>query len=67
MALRAACSGIANTRLHTSIRDLLSDNRYTDAVMAFLEATRVGEVKVVQLLLGLKLKLTTSWRKGPAV
>ena len=28
----------------TSIRDLLSNDRYTGAVLAFLEATRVGEI-----------------------
>ena len=30
---------------NTSIRDLLSDDRYTETVLGFLEATRVGEVK----------------------
>ena len=30
---------------NTSIRDLLSDHRYTDAVLAFLKASRVGEIK----------------------
>ena len=30
---------------NTSIRDLLSDYRCTEAVLVFLEATRVGEVK----------------------
>ena len=30
---------------NTSIRDLLSDDRYTEAVLEFLETTRVGEVR----------------------
>ena len=30
---------------NTPIRDLLSDDRYSDAVVAFLGATRVGEVR----------------------
>lgn len=30
---------------NTSIRDLLADSRYTEAVSEFLAATRVGEVK----------------------
>ena len=30
---------------NTSIRDLLSDDRYTEAVLCFLQETRVGEVK----------------------
>ena len=30
---------------NTSIRDLLSDGRYTEAVLEFLETTKVGEVK----------------------
>ena len=30
---------------NTSIRDLLADERYTEAVLRFLEATNVGEVK----------------------
>jgi hypothetical protein len=30
---------------NTSITDLLSDDRYTEAVLAFLGATRVGEVR----------------------
>lgn len=30
---------------NTSIRGLLSDDRYTEAVLGFLGATRVGEVK----------------------
>ena len=36
----------ARARLsNTTVRDLLSDDRYTDAVLGFLGATRVGEVK----------------------
>ena len=31
---------------NTSIRDLLSNDRYTEAVLGFLRNTRVGEVKV---------------------
>ena len=30
---------------NTSIRDLLSNSRYTEAVLRFLEETKVGEVK----------------------
>ena len=30
---------------NTPIRELLSDDRYTEAVLAFLKATKVGEVK----------------------
>ena len=30
---------------NTSIRDLLSNSRYADAVLEYLEATKVGEVK----------------------
>ena len=30
---------------NTTIRELLSDDRYTEAVLDFLERTRVGEVK----------------------
>ena len=30
---------------NTSIRDLLSDDRYTKAVLEFLETTKFGEVK----------------------
>ena len=30
---------------NTSIRDLLSDDRYTEAVLEFLDTTRVREVK----------------------
>lgn len=36
----------AQARLsNTSVRDLLLDDRYTEAVLEFLETTRVGEVK----------------------
>ena len=36
----------ARARLsNTSVRDLLSDDRYTEAVLEFIGATRVGEVK----------------------
>ena len=34
---------------NTSIRDLLSDDRYTEAVLDFLRDTRVGEVKAESL------------------
>ena len=34
---------------NTSIRDLLSDGRYTEAVLGFLRSTRVGEVKAGSL------------------
>ena len=38
--------GLARARpSNTLIRDLLSDDRYTEAVLVFLKATRVGEVK----------------------
>ena len=30
---------------NTSVRDLMSDDRYTSAVLDFLEKTRVGEVR----------------------
>ena len=30
---------------NTTVRELLSNNRYTDAVLDFLGKTRVGEVK----------------------
>ena len=30
---------------NTPVRDLLLDDRYTEAVLEFLETTRVGEVK----------------------
>ena len=30
---------------NTTIRELLSDDRYSEAVLSFLERTRVGEVK----------------------
>ena len=30
---------------NTSVRDLLSDDRYTEAVLSFLRETKVGEVK----------------------
>ena len=30
---------------NTTVRELLSDSRYTEAVLVFLEKTRVGEVK----------------------
>ena len=30
---------------NTTVRELLSNSRYTEAVLVFLEETRVGEVK----------------------
>ena len=30
---------------NTTVRELLSDDRYSEAVLGFLERTRVGEVK----------------------
>ena len=35
----------ARVRPNTIIRDLLSDDRYAKAVLAFLRATRAGEIK----------------------
>ena len=37
------CSIVRSSNL--SIRDLLSDNRFTDAVVDFLKDTKVGAVK----------------------
>ena len=35
----------ARTRPSNTVRELLSNNRYTEAVLEFLRKTRVGEVK----------------------
>ena len=34
---------------NTMVRDLLSDERYTEAVLRFLRDTRVGEVKAGEI------------------